>query len=225
MVLLSHVLLTADASCAERFANQFVPRFQWANSLVAELYSREVYAQRAIRADTWGLFIVCNDTAGWGPTMVSPVECRWPLDFNLYLKEQSDGELRQFMLDAMHAAALWAAKKNSWPTDVFEQAYEKVLQRGLHFHGLVNVSYPTPDKRFTARIHCDYGIEWVRYCAVLCRYRSKKPIATIPLGKMRPAIGRVADDVAGGKWVRDTQFVLSSGRHYDWVADFSQYMK
>lgn len=224
MLYLSHIGLRADASCVERFPNQFVPRFGWASSLVVEYYSQAVYEQRAIRADNWGLSVVCNDVAGWGPTMVSSLECRWPIDFSGFLNGESDADIRRFMLDTMHHAARWAADQNKWPTSVFEQAYQKVRERGLEFCGLTKVSYPSPDKRFTARIHCDYGIEWIHYSAVLCRYRSKKEIVKTPLGKMRPRVGGAADDVAGGRWEHGKKFVLGSGWHHDWIADFSEYM-
>jgi len=224
MVYLSHILVQAEDKCAETFANQFVPRFHWASCLVSELYSKEVYARREIRAPNWGLWIVCCDPADDLPAMKSPYECRWPVDFTTYVDADSDHSKRSYMLETMHEACLWVAGQHSWPAVVFEQAHRAVLDHGFRFSGLVGRPYPSPNKRFTARIHCDYEIEWIYYSAVLCRYRSKKEIAKISLGKLRPGVGRVAGDVKGGRWVGGNRFVLGSQFHYDWVADFSEYM-
>lgn len=224
MVYLSHIQIQAEDACAERFANRFVPRFTWASCLPSALYSKAVYAQREIRAQNWGLWIICCESNGQQPAITSPYQCSWPIDFAVYMSADSDLSKRRFMLDTMHEACLWVANRRSWPVNVFEGAYQEVLDHGLEFRGFVGRAYPSPDRRFTVRIHCDYGIEWIHYSAVLCRYRSKKEIARQSLGKLRPAVGRVADDVKGGNWVRGKRFVLSSQFHYDWAADFSEHI-
>jgi hypothetical protein len=224
MVYLSNILVKADDKCAEKCAHQFVPRFQWSSCAVSEAYSKVVYARRAIRAPVWGLWIVCRDAADGAPAMPSPHTCQWPVDFSGYLNADSAPSKQSYILETMHQACLWVAGQQSWPADVFEQAYRKVLVDGFGYQGFVGRSCPTADKRYSARIHCNYGIEWVEYSAVLFPYRSKKEIARIPLGKLRPAVGRIGDDAAGGRWVDRTRFVLSSQFHYDWVADFSDYI-
>lgn len=224
MVYLSQIQVRAEDTCAEVFPGQFVPRFSWASALVSEFYSSEVYAQRKIRAPNWGLWIECCGQGKDLPQMSRPYECRWPVDFKTYIKAESDHTKRSYMLQTIHEASVWVAKQNSWPADVFKHAHERVLERGLEFSGLVGKAYPSPDKRFTARIYCDYGLDWINYSVVLYRFRSKNEIAKMSLGKLRPAVGRLADDVKGGQWTRGKQFVLTSQFHDDWVADFSAHM-
>jgi hypothetical protein len=207
MMYLRAIMASADNEIVERFKGGFVGRFMGHCDSICSPYSR-LFGRRITTDDETQFSIQFSDRyeARTNSDPFYPLPITWPFDFARYISVD-DATKRIDLLNAVHEACCWSARRMKWQQKPFTDAYESLLAVGGRWTYESKKPLGSPDKSCRVQLAMHIDLEYVDLTAIILPLRSRKVLFRVEIGRIRANQGCFAAGVFPDvKWVSESQF-------------------
>ncbi|MEZ6058377.1 MAG: hypothetical protein R3C01_16880 [Planctomycetaceae bacterium] len=136
------------------------------------------------------------------------MQMKWPFDFEAYLVV-SDQQKRQWILDALHAACLFLAKRKQWDPTPFEDSYAALMAQDLCATFISKKQWVAPNQKIKVRVGMAMDLDRSYVFVVVYKNRSQFVLQKIPMFDVHPVNCWSYMDIRQGEWLSPTQFAFS----------------